>query len=62
MPENEPYGNPPKVESDPHNRDRGQVSQHDLIADWREVWGDEEQSWEARQQRAWLARMREHAT
>jgi hypothetical protein len=58
------YEVPPREETDSYNRDRGQVSQADLIADWREVWGVEgdEESWEARQQRQWLARMRERAT
>lgn len=31
---------PPREESDPYGRDRGQVSQADQIADHREIWCD----------------------
>ena len=49
------YELPPREESDPYNRDRGQVSQADLIADWRELWLDDGDlgEWEAGQM-AWL--------
>ena len=61
MPDNEPYGLPPRQEDDPVGRDRGQRTRASLdeeMREWDELWDDVTGAWEARQAR-WLTQMKE---